>query len=116
MVIGGCNGLLVTRARIPSFIVTLGTMKILRSVAYAVSNGKSVSVFPESATESWVWVLGKSIGIIPVQVILMLILFAVGYVVLKRHPMDIRFTRREGILGQRSCQESTQPTSSWLPS
>ena len=30
----------VTRARIPSFIVTLGTMKILRSVAYAVSNGK----------------------------------------------------------------------------
>lgn len=84
MVIGGCNGLLVTRARIPSFIVTLGTMKILRSVAYAVSNGKSVSVFPESATESWVWVLGKSIGIIPVQVILMLILFAVGYVVLKK--------------------------------
>lgn len=81
---GAFNGLLVTKARIPSFIVTLGTMKILRSVAYAVSDGKSVSVFPESATKSWVWLLGGSIGDIPIQVFVMILLFIIAHIALKK--------------------------------
>ena len=66
----GCvNGLLVTRVNIPSFIVTLGTMKIFRSFAYAIGNGKSISQFPESATNSWVWKMGAKINGLPVQIL-----------------------------------------------
>jgi Ribose/xylose/arabinose/galactoside ABC-type transport systems, permease components len=84
IVFGSINGLLVTKARIPSFIVTLGTMKILRSVAYAISNGQSISVFPESATKSWVWWFGGTIGKIPTQVFLMIIIFIIAHIALKR--------------------------------
>ena len=84
IVLGSINGLLVSRVGIPSFIVTLGTMKIYRSIAYAISGGVSVSVFPESATSSWVWMLGTKIGGIPVQIFLMIALFVIAYIVLKK--------------------------------
>ena len=81
----GCvNGLLVTRVNIPSFIVTLGTMKIFRSFAYAIGNGKSISQFPESATNSWVWKMGAKINGLPVQIFIMIALFIVFGIVLKK--------------------------------
>lgn len=81
----GCfNGLLVTRLGIPSFIVTLGTMKIYRSFAYAIGNGQSISQFPESATSSWVWKMGAKINGIPVQIFIMLILFVIAHIILKK--------------------------------
>lgn len=82
--LGAINGLMVTRVGIPSFIVTLGTMKIYRSFAYAISGGTSVSVFPESATSSWVWKLGGKIGQIPVQIFIMIIFYIVAHIVLKK--------------------------------
>ncbi len=81
----GCfNGLLVTRLGIPSFIVTLGTMKIYRSFAYAIGNGQSISQFPESATNSWGWKMGAKINGIPVQIFIMLLLFVIAHVILKK--------------------------------
>ena len=81
----GCfNGLLVTRLGIPSFIVTLGTMKIYRSFAYAIGNGQSISQFPESVTNSWVWKMGAKINGIPVQIFIMLILFVIAHIILKK--------------------------------
>jgi ribose/xylose/arabinose/galactoside ABC-type transport system permease subunit len=82
--LGGINGLLVTRAGIPSFVVTLGTMKIYRSIAYAISGGTSISVFPESATSSWVWGFGAKINGFPVQIFVMLGLYILAYIVLKK--------------------------------
>lgn len=82
--LGTVNGLLVTRVGIPAFIVTLGTMKIYRSFAYAISGGSSVSVFPESATSSWVWMLGSKVGKIPVQIFIMIFFYIIAHIVLKK--------------------------------
>ena len=82
--LGSINGLFVTRVGIPSFIVTLGTMKIYRSVAYALGNGQSISQFPEAATNSWVWMLGAKIAGVPVQIFIMFLLFIGAHVLLKK--------------------------------
>ena len=78
------NGTLVAKAKMPAFIVTLGTMQIFRSIAYAISNGQSISVFPDKAMNSWVFGLGASVGVIPVQVIIMLILYVIAHIVMSK--------------------------------
>lgn len=83
-IIGGFNGFLVTTARIPAFIATLGTMQIFRSVAYSISGGLSISVFPDWVINSWVFKMGASIGKLPVQVIILFVLFIIAYIVLKK--------------------------------
>lgn len=45
---GAVNGLLVTRGRIPPFIVTLGMMMVARGVAMLVAGAKSVFGLPQS--------------------------------------------------------------------
>lgn len=81
--IGCVNGLLVTKTKLPSFIATLGTMQIFRSVAYSISNGQSISVFPDSAINSWVFKMGATVGNIPVQVFIFFFLIVLSYVVLR---------------------------------
>ena len=44
---GWLNGMVTTKGRIPSFIVTLGTMMMARSLAFVVTGGKVVSDLPE---------------------------------------------------------------------
>jgi ribose transport system permease protein len=44
MLVGWLNGVLVTKARIHSFIATLGTMTVAQGVIYMYSHGSSVSV------------------------------------------------------------------------
>ncbi len=45
---GAVNGLLVTTAKIPAFIVTLGMLGIARGVALIISNGQSIYGLPEA--------------------------------------------------------------------
>jgi ribose/xylose/arabinose/galactoside ABC-type transport system permease subunit len=47
--VGLLNGLLVTKAKINSFIVTLGTMTLLRGSIYQFSGGNSISVSTDQA-------------------------------------------------------------------
>ena len=82
--IGLLNGILVTKTKIPAFIATLGTMKIFRSVAYAISGGQSISVFPESVINSWVFKMGGSLGPIPIQIFIMAVIFVVAGIVLAK--------------------------------
>jgi len=42
-IIGLLNGIIVTRARIPSFIATLGTMMLLRGMLLAITGGRTVA-------------------------------------------------------------------------
>lgn len=49
-VFGLANGLLVTRAKLPPFIVTLGTMNIAFAVTQIYSKSQTVSNLPESLT------------------------------------------------------------------
>lgn len=82
--IGFINGFLSTKAKMPAFIVTLGTMQIGRSIAYAVSNGKSISAFSDSAVSSWVFKMGNNIGPIPIQIFIMISLYIVAYIMMKK--------------------------------
>jgi simple sugar transport system permease protein/ribose transport system permease protein len=82
--IGFMNGFLTTKARMPAFIVTLGAMQIFRSVAFGISNGKSLGAFTNEALSSWVFKIGGSIGAIPIQVIIMIGLYVVAIISLKK--------------------------------
>lgn len=44
---GALNGLIITRTRVHSLIVTLGTMAMVRGLAEGLSKGRAVSAFPE---------------------------------------------------------------------
>ncbi|CAN5560456.1 ABC transporter permease [soil metagenome] len=45
IVLGGLNGLMVTRLKLPSFIVTLGTMAVYRGLAQVILKGESQPVY-----------------------------------------------------------------------
>lgn len=50
MAAGAMNGILVTRLKLPSLVVTLGTMALFRGIGYIVLGSGSVSELPESLT------------------------------------------------------------------
>jgi len=75
LAIGAVNGLLVTRVRIPPFIVTLGTMEIVRGITYVITNAYPVSNLPPS-----IEVLGRGyLWIIPIPVIIMFMIYVITY-------------------------------------
>jgi rhamnose transport system permease protein len=43
---GACNGLIVTRCRIPSIVVTIGTMSLFRGIAYVVLGDQAYRRYP----------------------------------------------------------------------
>src|SRR4051794_40563078 len=68
IVLGVINGLLVTKARMTSFIATLATMMVFRGFAMVLSQGQPVSGFPQLA---FFEILGhaKLFGSLPVPVL-----------------------------------------------
>ncbi|MDQ4113063.1 MAG: ABC transporter permease [Actinomycetota bacterium] len=77
---GLVNGVLVAVARMPAFIVTLGTMTVGSSVALAYSQGLPISNLPDGFTY-----LGQgAVGPIPVPVILAAVVALIAGIVLKR--------------------------------
>ena len=80
---GLLNGVFVNELLIPPLVATLGTMTALRGVAYIISGGLPVFGFPDSFS-----VLGQGyFGFVPIPVLVMLGVFAVGYVVLEMTPL-----------------------------
>jgi ribose/xylose/arabinose/galactoside ABC-type transport system permease subunit len=79
-VIGFINGTIVTRGNIPAFIVTLGTLYIIRGVTLLMSP------WPVSGIEnpSFYKVFAGDIAGIPVQIFWMLGIVALGHIVLNR--------------------------------
>jgi ribose/xylose/arabinose/galactoside ABC-type transport system permease subunit len=79
--IGLLNGLLAVKARIPSFIATLGVMSIARAIAFMYTNGYPIYGLPGRFQ-----VLGRGyIGPIPITVAILLATYVVCYVMLKYH-------------------------------
>lgn len=81
VVIGLINGFLVVYGRIPSFIVTLATMGMLRGVCMVWTNGKPFSNLPQAFSTMGA---GYVLKIIPVATIISLSLVLVFYVLLQR--------------------------------
>lgn len=78
--IGLFNGFLLTRFKMPSFIITLGMMNLLYGVAAVISKG-----FPVTTLPSWYRNLGAGMlfGVIPVPALFLLAVFVITFIVMK---------------------------------
>ena len=76
---GGLQGLVITRLKVPPFVVTLGGLTAFRGAALLFSEGGPISGFDKSYT--W-WGQGR-IGIIPIPVIIFAAAAIIAHVVLK---------------------------------
>lgn len=80
LLVGAVNAACINGLRIPPMITTLGMMISVRGAVYLISSGMPVYGLPESFK-----VLGQNnIGIIPISMIIMVIVFVIGYVILNR--------------------------------
>ena len=80
VLLGLFNGLLITRAEIPPFIATLGTMTAARGLTLVYTEGRPIT----GMEEAFRFLGGGYLSGIPVPVILMVIIFAATYVMLKK--------------------------------
>lgn len=78
MILGLINGLVIAKARIQPFIVTLAMMIAARGLALAATGEQSVRINSEEFT----WLGRGSIGFLPVPILILIIGFAVGWLVL----------------------------------
>ncbi len=87
LLVGACvgliNGLLITRLQIPAFVATFGMMSVIRGVALLITKGQSVMI--NGRTGYAAINNGKVLGI-PVPLLIVLVVFAVLYVLLKHTP------------------------------
>lgn len=77
---GLLNGVVITKLRLPPFIVTLGVAKIVRGVMYVVTRGYPIPV----RNPFIIWTGNGYVGPIPVPTIFMLVIVAIGMYLLIR--------------------------------
>jgi ribose transport system permease protein len=77
--VGFCSGFFSTKARIPSFIVTLGMANVTRGIGLVYSDGKPIYVNEEAFNQIGNGQLG---GVLPYPIIYMIIVFAVLFIIL----------------------------------
>ena len=80
------NGLLIVGLRVHPFIITLGTMWMLRGIAFVASKAESIRV-PVSLTGVTKASLGLTEGLFPVPMLAMLVIAVLGSLYLKRTVM-----------------------------
>ncbi len=83
---GLLNGALVVILRVHPFIITLGTMWVLRGVAFVTTKAESILV-PTSLTHVAKASLGMSVGLYPVPMLAMVALTIIGAIYLTRTVM-----------------------------
>ncbi|XID94612.1 ABC transporter permease [Paenibacillaceae bacterium WGS1546] len=82
-VIGLFNGFFVAKIRIPAFLVTLGTLSLVKGAAMWATNTSAVPITNETYTQ--IFGLG-TIGPIPILFVWTLIVAAIGYFALTKLP------------------------------
>lgn len=80
--IGLVNGLAVVKLRVPSFILTIGMLSLLRGLALVVTIGLSIDI-PASIQSSFFTVAGGTIGSVPAQVVWAVAAFVIAGFVLR---------------------------------
>lgn len=78
--IGGLNGIIVSRTTIPAFIVTLATMNIGRGIARIYTHAQTIAVLDDSYT---FWGMGSIFGF-PIQLYLIIAVVIVSSFILNR--------------------------------
>ncbi|GAB2560273.1 ABC transporter permease [Spirosoma aerophilum] len=80
LLFGAFNGFIITRSKVPPFIVTLGTMTIGRGLALILSKGRPVS----NLSDSFNFLGGGKILGVPTLILILIMLFIVCSIILKR--------------------------------
>lgn len=88
---GMLNGVLITRLRLPPFIVTLGTMSIFRGVALIYNDGKPLYGLAQKVLK----VISGDVASIPIPVIIALVVALLAHFVL-RHTVIGEYTTAIG--------------------
>ena len=80
LLLGLVNGLLITKARVQPFIVTLAMMIAARGAALAATSEQSIAV---GRVEGFTWLGRGAIGPVPVPIALFLLAYLLGWFVLR---------------------------------
>ncbi|MDR3172941.1 MAG: ABC transporter permease [Treponema sp.] len=83
MLVALIAGTIISKARIPAFIVTMGTMSIGRGLAQIVAHGMPVGGFPEAFN----YLGSASLGPIPWPVIIYILAILVTWYILNKRPL-----------------------------
>jgi ribose transport system permease protein len=82
LAVGLVQGLIITKLKIPPFILSLGSYKALAGLALVLSNGSDISVDSANGT-SWDWIYAGSLFGIPAPLYIALAVYAIGWLVLR---------------------------------
>ncbi|MFD2572702.1 ABC transporter permease [Spirosoma soli] len=80
LLFGAFNGFVITRSKVPPFIVTLGTMTIGRGLALILSKGRPIS----NLSDSFNFIGGGQLQGIPMPIIILIVAFVACSVVLRK--------------------------------
>lgn len=80
VVIGAFNGAFISYGKVPAFIVTLGSMQIIRGFTMVLNSGKPVSGFPQGLRA----VTNTKLLGVPVSIIYLFLLYAIMITVMKK--------------------------------
>lgn len=72
--IGWAHGVLISRYHLAPFVVTFGSLSLVRGLAQAISNGSTINL--KVNVFQWLW--GKAFGLVPISAILMIAIFIAG--------------------------------------
>lgn len=79
-VLGLINGLVIAKARIQPFIVTLAMMIAARGLALAATGEQTVRI----ANEDFTWLGRGSVGFLPVPILILIVAFGIGWLILNQ--------------------------------
>jgi ribose/xylose/arabinose/galactoside ABC-type transport system permease subunit len=79
-ILGLINGLVIAKARIQPFIVTLAMMIAARGLALTATGEQTVRI----SNEAFTWLGRGSIGFLPVPIVILLVAFAIGWLILNQ--------------------------------
>ncbi len=80
LAIGAFNGFVITKSKVPPFIVTLGTMTIGRGLALILSKGRPIS----NLSDSFNFIGGGNLFGIPLPIIILILAFFICSVILNK--------------------------------
>lgn len=92
LLVGLLNGVVTAKLLIPSFIVTLGTLSAARGLSLIISGGEPISLDDAQPGVDTFTLMGsgKLFGVVPMQLVFMLIVFAIGAFLLARTTIGMR--------------------------
>lgn len=81
VITGLLNGVIITKFKLPPFIVTLATMNVVRGIAYIYSGGSSIRITGDSFTN-----LGTSqlFGVLPIPILYMIVFIILFSILLSK--------------------------------